>query len=63
METTITGIVYLDMIQQFLIPQLHEDDQKGRILFQHSTSLIAFEKFSSSSTLVSQVGGLVEWRR
>jgi hypothetical protein len=28
METTITGIVYLDMFQQFLIPQLDEDDQE-----------------------------------
>jgi hypothetical protein len=27
METIITGIVYLDMLQQFLIPQLNEDDQ------------------------------------
>jgi hypothetical protein len=34
METTITGIVYLDMLQQFLVPQLNEDDQKGRIHFQ-----------------------------
>jgi hypothetical protein len=33
METTIIGIVYLDMLQQFLIPQLNEDDQ-GRIHFQ-----------------------------
>jgi hypothetical protein len=33
-ETTITGIVYLDMLQQFLIPQLDEDDQEGRIHFQ-----------------------------
>jgi hypothetical protein len=31
METTITGIVYLDMLQQFLIPQLDEDDQEGCI--------------------------------
>jgi len=29
--TTITGIVYLDMLQEFLIPQLDEDDQEGRI--------------------------------
>jgi len=29
METTITGIVYLDMLQEFLIPQLDEDDQEG----------------------------------
>jgi hypothetical protein len=34
METTITGIVYLDMLKQFLIPQLDEDDQGGRIYFQ-----------------------------
>jgi hypothetical protein len=34
METTITGIVYLDMLQRFLIPQLDEDDQEGRIHFQ-----------------------------
>jgi hypothetical protein len=34
METTITGIVYLDILQQFLIPQLDKDDQEGRILFQ-----------------------------
>jgi hypothetical protein len=27
METTITGLVYLDMLQQFLIPQLDEHDQ------------------------------------
>jgi hypothetical protein len=33
METTITGIVYLDMFQQFRIQQLDEDDQ-GRIHFQ-----------------------------
>jgi hypothetical protein len=32
-ETIITGIVYLDMLQQFLIPQLDEDDQEGRIHF------------------------------
>jgi hypothetical protein len=25
METTVTGIVYLDMLQQSLIPQLDED--------------------------------------
>ena len=34
METTITCIVYLDMLQEFLIPQLDEDDQEGRIHFQ-----------------------------
>jgi hypothetical protein len=35
METTITSIVHLDMLQQFLIPQLDEDDQ-GRIHFQQN---------------------------
>ena len=34
METTITGIVYLDMLQEFLIPQLDEDDQERHIHFQ-----------------------------
>jgi hypothetical protein len=33
-ETTITDIVYLDIFQQLLIPQLDEDDQEGRIHFQ-----------------------------
>jgi hypothetical protein len=33
-QVTITGIVYLDMLRQFLIPRLDEDDQKGRIHFQ-----------------------------
>jgi hypothetical protein len=26
--------VYLEMLQEFLIPQLDEDDQEGRIYFQ-----------------------------
>jgi hypothetical protein len=30
----ITSIVYLDMLQQFFIPQLDEDDQEGCIHFQ-----------------------------
>ena len=34
METTINGFVYLDMLQEFLIPQLDEDDQEGHIHFQ-----------------------------
>jgi hypothetical protein len=32
--TTITGIVYLNMLQEFLVPHLDEDDQEGRIHFQ-----------------------------
>jgi hypothetical protein len=31
---TITGIVYWGMLQEFLIPLLDEDDQKGRIHFE-----------------------------
>jgi hypothetical protein len=38
METTITGIVYLDILKQFLIPQLDEDDQEGRIQFQQDAA-------------------------
>jgi hypothetical protein len=34
METTITSIVYVDILEQFLIPQLDEDGQEGRIHFQ-----------------------------
>jgi hypothetical protein len=34
MEMTITGIVYLVMLQQFLISQLDKDDQERRIHFQ-----------------------------
>jgi hypothetical protein len=34
METTITGIVNLDIFQEFLIPQLDEGEQEGRIHFQ-----------------------------
>jgi hypothetical protein len=34
METTINAIVYLDMLQQFLIQQLDEGDQEGQIHFQ-----------------------------
>jgi hypothetical protein len=33
-ETTITGTVYLDMFKHFLIPQLDENDQEGRVHFQ-----------------------------
>jgi hypothetical protein len=59
MEMTIIGIVYLDMLQQFLIPQLDEDDQEGHIHFQQDP-LITLEKCASTSTPFSQVGGLVE---
>jgi hypothetical protein len=38
----ITGIVYLDMLQQFLIPQLEEDDQEGRIHFQQDGATLHY---------------------
>jgi hypothetical protein len=41
METTITGIVYQDMLQQFVISQLDEDDKEGSIHFQHSPHYLA----------------------
>jgi hypothetical protein len=34
MERAITGIVYLDILQQFLFPQADEDNQEGRIHVQ-----------------------------
>jgi len=53
-----TGIVYLDMLQEFLIPQLDEDDQEGRIHFQQDGAPpITLEKCASISTPVSQFGG------
>jgi hypothetical protein len=55
METTITGIMNLDMFQQFLIPQLDEDGQEGRIHFQHDDARVPQHS--------SQVVGLVERRR
>jgi hypothetical protein len=64
MEKTITGIVYLDMLQQFITPQLDEDDQGGRIPFGKAAHPhIILEKGVSTSALVSQVGGLVERSR
>jgi hypothetical protein len=63
METPITGIVYLDMLQQFLIPQLDEDDEEGRIhVQQYMHFLIILKKFASTSTQVSQVSGFVDRR-
>jgi hypothetical protein len=43
--TAITHIMYLNMLQQFLIPQLDEDDQEGRIHFwQDGAPPITLEK-------------------
>jgi hypothetical protein len=64
MGTTITGIAFLDILQQFLISELDEDDQEGRIHFQQDAHpLITLKKCASNSTPVSQVCGLVERRR
>ncbi|OZI14502.1 hypothetical protein CE195_08265, partial [Sodalis-like symbiont of Philaenus spumarius] len=32
-ERTINAIVYLDMVQQFLIPQINEDDEERNVYF------------------------------
>jgi hypothetical protein len=62
MEMTITGIVYLAMLQQILIPQLEEDDQEDCIHFQQDGAPpITLQMCTSTSTPVSQVGGLLEW--
>jgi hypothetical protein len=64
METTITSVMYLDMLQQFLIPQLDRDDQEGRIHFQQDGApLITLKKCTSTSTPLSQVSGLVKQHR
>jgi hypothetical protein len=60
METTIAGIAYLNMLQQFLILQLDENEKGGRINFQPWRTL---EKYASTSAPVPQIGGLVERRR
>jgi hypothetical protein len=68
---TNTGLVYLDMLQQFLIPQLDEDDQEGRSHFlqkahpPHSLPWTGARVLQHPfiATPVSQVGGVVERRR
>jgi hypothetical protein len=60
MEMTITGIVYLDMLQQFLIPQLEEDDQEECIHFQpDGASPHYLEEVCKYRNTRFQVGGLV----
>jgi hypothetical protein len=59
LETTITGIVYLDVLQQFLIPQLDEDDKKDAFT-SSKPPLITLKKCASTSTPVSLVGESVE---
>ncbi|XP_021913946.1 uncharacterized protein LOC110827027 isoform X2 [Zootermopsis nevadensis] len=52
------------MLQQFLIPQLDEDDQEGRSHFQEDGApLVTSEKCTSTSTTVSQVPKLPPWKR
>jgi hypothetical protein len=49
------------MLQQFNIPQLEEYDQEGRIHFQQDGAPpITSEKCATTSSSVSQVGGLVD---
>jgi hypothetical protein len=49
------------MLQQFLIPQLDEDDQEGSILFQQEGASPHYleEVKKYLNTPFSQVGGLV----
>jgi hypothetical protein len=58
MEMTITGIVYLDMLQQLLFLQL---DPFTSSKMAHP--LTTLEKCASTSTPVSQVGGVAELRQ
>jgi hypothetical protein len=62
-DMTVTGIMYLDILQQVFIPQLDEDDQEGRISIKTTQHFITLEKCARTSTPISQVGGLVEWCR
>jgi hypothetical protein len=61
METIITDIVYLDMLQHFILPQLDEDDQEGHIHFQQdgSPSSRPWRSARVPQQPVSQIGGLV----
>jgi hypothetical protein len=50
------------MLQQFLIPQLDEDDQEGRIHFQQDGARPHYV-WDVHEYLNTQVGALVELRR
>jgi hypothetical protein len=51
LETTVTGITYLDTLQQFLIPQFDEDDQEGCIASSKTAQpLVTLDRFASTST-------------
>jgi hypothetical protein len=64
MDMTITGIVYLDKPQQFLNPQLDENDQEGHIQFQQDGAPPCYlgEVHEYPNTSFPS-RGLVEWRR
>jgi hypothetical protein len=52
------------MLQQFLIPQSDEDDQEDAFTSSKTAHPhITLKKCASTSTPVSQIGGLVEQRR
>jgi hypothetical protein len=55
-----TRIVYLDMLQQFPIPQSDKDDQEGHIHFQQDSALPHYlEEVCEYLKPVSQFGRLV----
>jgi hypothetical protein len=63
METTMTGFVYLDMLQQFLTPLLDEDDQEKHIHFQqHDEPPPYIGEVREYLSTRFPVGGLVERR-
>jgi hypothetical protein len=52
MKTKITGIVYLDMLQQFLIPQRKMNKKDAFTSSKMAHPLITLEKCASTSTPV-----------
>jgi hypothetical protein len=66
METTITGVLHLDKLKQFLVSHLDEDDQEGRIHFQQDGASPLpnyIGEVHKYLTPVFQVGELVELPR
>jgi hypothetical protein len=58
LETTITGIVYLNMLQQFLIPQTIMTKKDAFTSSRTALRLITLEKCASTSAPVSRS---VDW--
>jgi hypothetical protein len=60
METKITGIVYLDMLNSFSFQNYTKITKKSAFTSSKTAHpLITLKKRASTSTAVSQVGGLV----